>query len=223
LSPGPRLSRAFFTRSASEVAPDLIGAVLCHRLPGGPRLQGRLVEVEAYLGDGSDPASHAHGGLTARNQTMFGPAGRLYVYRSYGIHTCVNVVCGPEGRGEAVLFRAVEPLRELARMRALRGLDPQGSGGEIARGPGRLGQAMGFTLDHDGASLLRGPISLHAPARGTAPTHVTAGPRVGITRATRRRLRFVEDASQWVSAYRPGRGGRRAAATRPARGDAPPG
>lgn len=187
------------------MARDLVGAILSHRLPDGRLLRGRLVEVEAYLGDGSDPASHSHGGPTRRNNTMFGPPGRLYAYRSYGIHTCANVVCGPPGLGEAVLFRALEPMHGLAAMRELRGRGPHEALEKLACGPGRLGQAMGFTLDHDGTSLLRGPISLHAPPRGTPRGTATAGPRVGITRGAALPLRFLEAESPWASSYRPGR------------------
>ena len=103
---GPLLPAAFFARPSPQVARDLLGLCLVHRLADGALLIGRIVEVEAYLGDGSDPASHAHRGPTPRNRSMFGPPGRLYAYRSYGLHTCVNVVCEPHGRGSAVLLRA---------------------------------------------------------------------------------------------------------------------
>ena len=165
----------------------------------------RLVEVEAYLGDGSDPASHAHPGPTPRNRTMFGPAGRLYAYRSYGIHTCVNVVCSVSGRAAAVLLRAAEPLEGLARMRALRGL-PAGAKNElVARGPGRLAQALDLRLDHDGQSLLRSPLTLHAPEPGERAPHVEQGPRVGITKASDLPYRFFEAGSPWVSDFRRGK------------------
>ena len=205
MKPGARLSRAFFNRPATEVARDLIGAFLDHRLSNGRHVGGRLVEVEAYLGDGSDSSAHSHGGATARNQTMFGPPGRLYAYRSYGIHTCVNVVCGPRGLGEAVLLRALEPSGDLAAMRRMRGLGPDAPARALARGPGRLGQAMGFTLEHDGTSLLRGPISLHAAAAAADPPQVLCGPRVGITRAVDLPYRFYEADSAWVSPFRPGK------------------
>ena len=203
MKPGIRLDRAFFARSALEVAPDLIGAVLSHRLPGGRLLSGRLVEVEAYLGDGSDPAAHSHGGPTLRNRTMFGPPGRLYSYRSYGIHICVNVVCAPAGEGAAVLLRALEPLEGLEMMRELRGLASDAGALLLARGPGRLGAAMGFGLHHDGENLLRGPISVRARRDGTPPT-VERGPRVGITKAAELPYRFFESGSRWVSAFRRG-------------------
>ena len=110
MPPGPRLLRSFFDRSSPRVGRELVGCYLTRRIEGGPRLVGRIVEVEAYVGDGSDPGAHTHNGPTPRNRVMFGPPGRLYVYRSYGIHICANVVCEAEGRGAAVLFRAVEPV-----------------------------------------------------------------------------------------------------------------
>ena len=110
---GPRLQRAFFDRPPTRVAADLIGTCLFRRLASGARLGGRIVEVEAYLGDGTDPAAHSHTGPTPRNRTMFGPPGRLYAYRSYGIHTCINVVCDAPGTGAAVLIRALEPVGDL--------------------------------------------------------------------------------------------------------------
>ena len=202
---GTRLSRAFFSRHATEVARDQIGAFLSRRLGAARPNGGRLVEVEAYLGDGSDPSAHSHRGATPRNRSMFGPPGRLYAYRSYGVHTCVNVVCEPEGVGAAVLLRALEPLGDLEAMRELRGLARDAPARSIARGPGRLGQAMGLTLEHDGASLLRGPVSLHAAAADQPPPRVLCGPRVGITRATDLPYRFYEAGSPWVSPFRPGK------------------
>ena len=141
LNKGARLTRAFFARPAGEVARDLVGAILLHRLPDGRRVGGRLVELEAYLGDGSDPAAHSHAGPTPRNQPMFGPPGRLYAYRSYGLHTCVNVVCERAGSGAAILLRALEPLEGIPEMRRHRGMGAK-SDLEIARGPGRLAQAL---------------------------------------------------------------------------------
>jgi DNA-3-methyladenine glycosylase len=202
---GPRLQRAFFDRPALVVATDLIGTFLLRRLAGGTRVGGRIVEVEAYLGDGTDPAAHSHTGPTPRNGSMFGPPGRLYAYRSYGVHTCVNIVCETAGVGAAVLLRSIEPVGDLAAMRALRGLPADARALEIARGPGRLGQALGLHVTDDGASLLRGPIALHAPPRGAKPPHVATGPRVGITKAADLPYRFWEADSPWVSPFRPGR------------------
>ncbi|HEB89768.1 MAG TPA: DNA-3-methyladenine glycosylase [Deltaproteobacteria bacterium] len=203
---GSPLRQSFFARDVLTVAAELVGCRLVHRLASGERLVLRLVEVEAYLGEGSDPASHAHRGPTPRNRTMFGPAGRLYAYRSYGIHTCVNVVCGARGTAAAVLLRAGEPLEGLARMRRLRGLPDEAAPTLIARGPGRLAQALGLGLEHDGQSLLRSPLTLHPPATRASPARVLRGPRVGIGRAVNRPHRFFEADSRWVSPYRPGGG-----------------
>ncbi len=192
------------------MAADLIGCRLVHRLRDGHRLVLRIVEVEAYRGDGSDAASHAHRGQTPRNATMFGPAGRLYAYRSYGIHTCVNVVCGESGQASAVLLRAGEPLEGLSRMRALRGLAAHSKAELIARGPGRLAAALGLVLLDDGCSLLRAPLTLHLPEASTGPVCVERGPRVGITKATNLPDRFFEKNSRWASPFRSGGKKRRA-------------
>lgn len=209
-SPGPS-ARAFYARDVRAVAVDLIGCRLVHRLPDGERLVLRLVEVEAYLGDGSDPASHAHRGPTARNRAMFGPPGHLYAYRSYGVHVCVNVVCGPVGHGAAVLLRAGEPLGGEAHMRALRGLDAAASRRRIASGPGRLAVALGLGLAHDGQSLLRGSLKLLPPASDAPRPRIEAGPRVGLTKATDLPYRFFDAASDCVSPFRAGGRRRRTA------------
>jgi len=205
---GPPLRRSFYARDARDVAPALIGCRLVHRVPGGERLVVRLTEVEAYLGDGSDPASHAHPGPTPRNATMFGPAGRLYAYRSYGLHICLNVVCETEGRAAAVLLRAAEPLAGLDAMRRRRGLPETARATALTVGPGRLGQALGLGLEDDGRTLLTGALTLHPPEAPGA--RVGSGPRVGITKAADLPYRYFEtdeDAkpSAWVSAFRPGK------------------
>jgi len=202
LGPPHRLS--FYARDSRRVARELVGCRLVHRLDDGLRLVVRLVEVEAYLGDGSDPASHAHRGPTARNQVMFGPAGRLYAYRSYGIHTCANVVCAETGRAAAVLLRAAEPIEGLDRMRSLRGLPRDAPAELIARGPGRLAQALGLELADDGQNLLHGALTLHRPAQGAARVRVVSGPRVGISRAAELPYRYFEAESRWVSSPRAG-------------------
>lgn len=149
---GRRLGRAFYDRDAPAVARDLLNKVLVRG-----RLAARIVEVEAYCG-ADDPGSHAFRGRTARNATMFGPPGGLYVYLSYGVHWCANVVCGPGAQPHAVLLRAAVPLRGLDTMRSRR---PRArSDRDLLRGPGRLGQAFGFDRAHDGADLVRGPVGI---------------------------------------------------------------
>jgi DNA-3-methyladenine glycosylase len=199
---GRRLNRSFFERPCTRVAADLVGAVIVRTLPDGSRLIGRLVEVEAYLGDGSDPSSHSHRGPTPRNRSMFGPPGRIYAYRSYGVHTCVNVVCEAPGSGAAVLLRALEPLEGAPVMRRLRGLAATRSPREIARGPGRLAQALGLGLEHDGESTLRGAIALHAASAELSPVAVAAGPRIGISKGIELPYRFFARDNPWVSPWR---------------------
>jgi len=201
---GGRFPRAFFARPCLEVAPELLGAYLAHRLPDGTRLLGRIVEVEAYLGDGSDPASHAHRGPTPRNRAMFGPPGRLYVYRSYGLHTCANVVCEAPGRAAAVLLRALEPVAGLARMRRARGLAPGVPVREIANGPGKLTQALGIRLADYGASLLEGRLALRRPGRDDPRPRVRSSRRIGLSRGRALRYRFYAAGSPCVSRTRPG-------------------
>ena len=202
---GARLRTAFFDRPCLEVARDLVGTILVHRLPNGTRLGGRLVEVEAYLGAGRDPASHAHRGRTARNASMFGPPGRLYAYRSYGIATFpLAIPANPaEGRAAAVLLRALEPLEGQERMRRLRGLAPGASLRLLARGPGRLAQALGVPLAMDGVALSRGPLALFAAADGQAPRLARSG-RTGIREAGDLPYRFYVRDSPWVSPFRAG-------------------
>jgi DNA-3-methyladenine glycosylase len=183
---GERLTRAFFVRSVHEVAPELIGATLLVDGVGGP-----IVEVEAY--DQDDPASHGFGGLTARTASMFGPPGHAYVYRSYGIHWCLNLVCAPEGRAEAALVRALEPTHGLAAMRARRGLDAERS---LCSGPGKLCQALGITRDQDGLPLDAPPFELLA--RETEP-ELAVGERIGITRAVEEPWRFGLAGSPFLS------------------------
>ena len=156
---------------------------------------GILVEVEAYAPD--DPASHSFNGPTARNATMFGPPGTLYVYRSYGIHWCANVVCCPEGVGAAVLLRAAEPTHGLDAMRTRRGVDDVL---RLCAGPGRLSQALGITGEHDGAPLDRPSFDLHASPSGV---DFVASPRVGVTRAADLPWRYSVRSSPFVSRPRP--------------------
>jgi DNA-3-methyladenine glycosylase len=165
------LGREFFARSVHDVAPDLIGCTLLVEGVGGP-----IVEVEAY--DQQDPASHCFRGQTARNRSMFGPPGHAYVYRSYGVHWCLNLVCDEESAAAAVLLRAVEPREGLDEMRARRGLDDPR---RLCSGPGRLCQALGVTVEQDGLALDRSPFQLLE--REEEP-EIASGPRIGITRAT---------------------------------------
>jgi DNA-3-methyladenine glycosylase len=153
------------------------------------------VETEAYAPD--DPASHSFGGRTRRNATMFGPPGRLYVYRSYGIHWCANVVCADEAIGAAVLLRALEPTHGIDEMRERRGTDDLFL---LASGPGRLTQALGITSEHDGLQVERPPFALIAPV---AVVEVVASARVGIARAIDKPWRFSLAGSTCVSRPRP--------------------
>jgi DNA-3-methyladenine glycosylase len=175
-----------FGRSVHEIAPELIGATL---LVDG--VGGRIVEVEAY--DQEDPASHGYGGRTLRNASMFGPPGHAYVYRSYGIHWCLNLVCEDEGVASAVLVRALEPTHGLDEMRQRRRLDDPRL---LASGPGRLCQALGITREHDGLPLDRPPFELRKRAE---PVQVLAGARVGITRAVELPWRYAEAGSRFLS------------------------
>ena len=152
---------------------------------------GRIVEVEAY--DHEDPASHGFRGRTERNASMFGPPGLAYVYRSYGIHWCLNFVCQDEGVANAVLVRALEPTHDLETMRERRGLDDPRL---LCSGPGRLCQALGVTREHDGHALDRPPFELLA-AEG--PVEVVSGPRIGITRAVELPWRYAEAGSRFLS------------------------
>jgi len=165
-----RLRRSFFNRSVHAVAPELIGATLTVDGVGGI-----IVEVEAY--HHTDPAAHSYGGRTERNAVMFGPPGHAYVYRSYGIHWCLNVVCEAEGSASAVLIRALQPTAGVALMRRRRGL---GEERQLCSGPGKLCAALGVTIRHNGLALDAAPFELRA-RRG--PPDIVAGVRIGITKA----------------------------------------
>jgi DNA-3-methyladenine glycosylase len=168
--PLPKLRREFFNRSVHAVAPELVGATL---LFGGAG--GRIVEVEAY--HDTDPAAHSYVGRTDRNAVMFGPPGYAYVYRSYGIHWCLNFVCEPEGSASAILIRALEPLEGLRPMRRRRGIQDERL---LCSGPGRLCEALGITHKHNGIPLDRPPFELWAPVD---KVEVATGKRIGISKA----------------------------------------
>lgn len=181
-----------------QVAPRLLGAQLSHA-----GVTVRLTEVEAYAG-AADPGSHAYRGRTARNAVMFGPAGHLYCYFTYGMHVCANVVCGEEGTASGVLMRAGEVVEgvELARERRLGAPDR-----DLARGPARLCRTLGLTLEHNGVDLETGIVRLALPGEPWAD--VARGPRVGLRGAPERPWRFWVDGDPTVSAYRPAKGLRR--------------
>jgi DNA-3-methyladenine glycosylase len=174
------LSRPWFERDAPVVAVDLLGKVIRVERDGVVT-SGRIVETEAYTAD--DPASHSFRGRTARNAVMFGPAGHLYVYLSYGIHCCANVVTGATGDGQAVLLRAIEPLEGIDVMRRRRGREP------LADGPGKLCQALGIELTADGADLTDGAI-LVVDDGCPPPSDPIVGSRIGISTATETPWRF---------------------------------
>jgi DNA-3-methyladenine glycosylase len=203
------LPAAFYLRPLLEVTRDLLGRLLVHRAPEGVSAV-RLVETEAYDGAGLDPASHAHRGPTPRNTVMFGPPGHLYLYFTYGMHWCANVVCAPEGVAQAVLLRAGEPVWGEELLRARR---PASRPRDLARGPARLCQALGLAGWANGASLADGPVLLTA-GWPVPDDQVGWTGRVGIATATDRPWRALVTGHPSVSGGRPGPARR---AARPAR------
>jgi DNA-3-methyladenine glycosylase len=181
-----RLRRSFFARDVRAVARDLVGATLLFKGTGG-----RIVEVEAY--HHTDPAAHSYNGQTPRNAVMFGPPGYAYVYRSYGIHWCVNFVCEEEGSASAVLIRAIEPTEGIVAMRRRRGIKDERL---LCSGPGRVCEALGITGAHNGLALDQPPFAL-APRAGDVA--IAIGPRIGITKAAALPWRYGLEGSRFLS------------------------
>lgn len=185
--PRPKLlRRSFFARSVHAVAPDLIGATLLFKGVGGV-----IVEVEAY--HHTDPAAHSFGGRTERNSVMFGPPGYAYVYRSYGVHWCLNFVCEPQGSASAVLIRALAPTQGLPAMRRRRGVANERL---LCAGPGRLCQALGITGAQYGLALDAPPFEIRAR---TQDVDVAIGPRIGLTKAVEQPWRYGLKGSRFLS------------------------
>jgi DNA-3-methyladenine glycosylase len=183
------LAPSFYGRPVVEVARDLLGGVVRHGATAGV-----IVETEAY--HQSEPACHASVGLTARTGTLFGPPGRAYVYRSYGIHALLNAVCEEPGVGAAVLIRALEPLDGVELMRERRGLERLD---DLCSGPGKLTQALGIGLELNGSSLVDGPIAVEPPPPGRGAVRPLVGTRIGITKAAELPWRFCVPGSRSVS------------------------
>src|SRR5258705_1183027 len=183
---GKPLKRAFFARGVHEAAPDLIGATLLVNGVGGI-----IVELEAY--HQTDPAAHSFRGPTPRNRVMFGPPGFTYVYRSYGIHWCVNFVCEEEGSASAVLIRALQPTHGIPAMRRRRRLHDERS---LCSGPGKLTEALGISDEYSGLPLDAFPIALHA---STGKPDIVAGLRIGITKAVELPWRYGLKGSKFLS------------------------
>jgi len=189
----PRLGRAFYARDPVTLARDLLGRILFFDSPAG-LLAGRIVETEAYTG-AADPASHAYRGATPRNAVMFGPAGYAYVYFTYGMHHCLNVVAERKGTAGAVLLRSLEALWGLGLMR---GHGVQGGDERLCSGPGKIGKAFGLTLAQNGLDLTRGPLGI-AAGRQVDDRLVKVGTRIGISRAADLPYRFTIAGSPSVS------------------------
>jgi DNA-3-methyladenine glycosylase len=183
------MKAAFYERPVVEVARDLIGCVVAHE-----GCSGVIVETEAY--HDSEPACHAYVGLTDRTRVLFGPPGRAYVYRSYGIHACLNTVCEPAGVGAAVLIRALEPVEGIELMRERRGLDRLE---DLCSGPGKLTRALGIELVDNGCDLARGPVVVSRKPRAWRDAAVAASRRIGITKATELEWRFCAVGSRHLS------------------------
>lgn len=194
-----RLPRSFFARPSPEVGPDLLGRILVRRLSDGRLLSARIVETEAYQED--DPASHSYRGRTNRTEVMFGPPGHLYVYFTYGMHHCMNVVTGSDGEGSAVLLRAAEPLEGVEEMARRRGTDHPRA---LCSGPGRLCQALGIARQENGLDLMRGQELWLLEGSPVLPSEIDVGSRVGIRSGTEHPWRFSVHGDRFVSRVRAG-------------------
>jgi DNA-3-methyladenine glycosylase len=189
-SPGKLMDRLLLQAPPDVAARLILGKLLVAKTPDAV-LTGRIVEVEAYFGDG-DPAAHAAAGRTARNAVLFGPPGHAYVYFIYGMHSCLNISCEPDGRAGSLLVRALEPLQGLAQMAAWRGLGPHAPPRLLTSGPGRLCQAFRITrATHNGVDLLSANSKLQLRDDGYEARDIATTPRIGITKAAERPLRFV--------------------------------
>jgi DNA-3-methyladenine glycosylase len=198
--PGSLLPRLFFEHPPEQVAPLLLGKLLVRKIEGRkPQneriVAGRIVEVEAYLGphnDPPDPAAHSHRGPTPRNQVLFGAAGHAYVYSIYGMYYCMNISCEAEGHAGCILIRALEPVAGFKEMVCNRALDSDATARELTSGPSRLCQALGLTrAAHNGVDLLTPRSALQVRDDGFAVTEYCVTPRIGVTRAADRPLRFA--------------------------------
>ena len=205
-SPIPRTSlapRSFFDRPVLDVAPDLLGYVIEHESPAG-LVAVVITEVEAYAG-AMDPASHAYRGPTRRNEVMFGPAGHLYVYFTYGMHFCTNLVCLGEGSAAAVLLRAGRVIAGSAVARARRSARPAATAGDrdLARGPARLCQALGIDMAHNGADVCDpgSPVRVR-PGEAVSPRVIRSGPRTGVREGGEVAWRYWLAGDPTVSPYR---------------------
>jgi DNA-3-methyladenine glycosylase len=195
------MARAFFEQPPDTVARGVLGKLLVRETEDA-LLVGRIVEVEAYFGD-DDPAAHAAAGRTARNAVLFGPAGHAYVYFIYGMHSCLNISCEPAGQAGCVLVRALEPLQGLAQMAAWRGVASHAPPRLLTSGPGRLCQAFGITrATHNGVDLLSQESELQLRDDGYETPAILTTPRVGISKAAERPLRFFVAGDTCVSGPR---------------------
>ena len=185
------LPRSFYVDSPEVVASNLIGKIIASHV-AGERLTGRIIEVEAYLGL-EDPASHTFAGKTPRNAVLFGPPGFSYIYFIYGMHYCLNFSCQPEGEPGGVLIRALEPLEGLEAMARLRGLPSPAKSNLLTSGPGRLCQALGITrATHNGLDITRRDSPLQVLDDGYSPLAILSTPRIGISKAADKPLRFLD-------------------------------